>query len=128
MIRLIKTLLCLQVPALLLTAAAAEPMEAGSRADHESKFPKPGNAARGKELFAQEFPNVHGNGRTCATCHVPEKAFQLTPGHVKATLRRYQLDCEGVRRVIPDVLPWPLRPDPITDAEFAPLIAYLKKI
>lgn len=43
-------------------------------------------------------------------------------------IRHYQLEFEGFRRVIPDFLPWPLRPDPITDDQFAPLIAYLKKI
>jgi cytochrome c peroxidase len=39
---------------------------------------------RGQDLFNGEFPAAHGNGRTCATCHVPEEAFQLTPAHVEA--------------------------------------------
>lgn len=30
---------------------------------------------------------MHGNGRSCATCHVPNEAFQLAPGSVEA---RYQ--------------------------------------
>jgi cytochrome c peroxidase len=56
-----------------------------------------GNAAVGKVLFSQEFPNVHGNGRTCATCHVPEEAFQLTPQHVE---KRFQ-DLQQRRQVNP---------------------------
>jgi cytochrome c peroxidase len=46
-----------------------------------------GNAAVGKAFFKTDFPNVHGNGRSCATCHIPEEAFQLSPQHVEA---RYQ--------------------------------------
>ena len=53
-----------------------------------------GNAAIGRLLFTLGFPNVHGNGRTCATCHVPSQAFQLTPQNVEA---RYQaLQRKGV--------------------------------
>ena len=43
-----------------------------------------GNAHSGEAFFKVDFPNVHGNGRSCATCHVPEEAFQLTPQHVEA--------------------------------------------
>ena len=43
-----------------------------------------GNAHSGETFFKVDFPNVHGNGRSCATCHVPEEAFQLTPQHVEA--------------------------------------------
>jgi cytochrome c peroxidase len=43
-----------------------------------------GNRRIGEVLFKRGFPNVHGNGRTCATCHVPEEAFQLTPQNVEA--------------------------------------------
>jgi cytochrome c peroxidase len=35
---------------------------------------------RGERLFSQAFPNT--NGRSCATCHVPEDNFTLTPAHV----------------------------------------------
>jgi len=42
----------------------------------------------GAALFTLGFPNTHGNGRACATCHVPEQAFGLTPQHVE---QRYQL-------------------------------------
>jgi cytochrome c peroxidase len=38
-------------------------------------------------MFSKEFPGVHGNNRSCATCHVPEEAFQLSPQNVEA---RYQ--------------------------------------
>jgi cytochrome c peroxidase len=34
----------------------------------------------GKQLFSKAFPNT--NGRSCATCHVPEDNFTLTPDHV----------------------------------------------
>jgi cytochrome c peroxidase len=46
--------------------------------------PGKGNAHSGEAFFKGDFPNVHGNGRSCATCHVPEEAFQLTPAHVEA--------------------------------------------
>ncbi len=35
----------------------------------------------GSELFRRSFPGT--NGRTCATCHVPEDNFTLTPAHVE---------------------------------------------
>jgi cytochrome c peroxidase len=38
----------------------------------------------GEELFRQPFPD--SNGRSCATCHVPEDAFTLTPAHVARLL------------------------------------------
>ena len=50
-----------------------------------------GNAHSGKTLFNGDFPNVHSNGRSCATCHVPEEAFQLTPAHVEARFQALQL-------------------------------------
>ena len=50
-----------------------------------------GNAASGRVFFNVDFPNVHGNGRSCATCHVPEEAFQLTPQHVEARFQALQL-------------------------------------
>lgn len=34
----------------------------------------------GEQLFRQPLPNT--NGRSCATCHVPEDNFTLTPAHV----------------------------------------------
>jgi len=65
---------------LILFAAALSSMA------QNPAFPT-GNPHRGEALFKVNFPNVHGNGRSCATCHVPEEAFQLTPQHVEA---RYQ--------------------------------------
>ncbi|MCP3097823.1 cytochrome-c peroxidase [Myxococcus sp. K15C18031901] len=38
----------------------------------------------GKQLFEQPFPGT--NGRSCATCHVPEDHFTLTPTHVARLL------------------------------------------
>lgn len=55
-----------------------------------SSLPDPGKAKRGEKLFNGEFPAAHGNGRTCATCHVPEEAFQLTPAHVEAHFQALQ--------------------------------------
>lgn len=49
-----------------------------------------GNANSGKAFFNGDFPNVHSNGRSCATCHVPEEAFQLTPEHVEARFQALQ--------------------------------------
>jgi cytochrome c peroxidase len=46
-----------------------------------------GNPHSGEAFFKVDFPNVHSNGRSCATCHVPEDAFQLSPQHVE---ERYQ--------------------------------------
>ncbi|WP_231754320.1 cytochrome c peroxidase [Caulifigura coniformis] len=36
----------------------------------------------GEQLFRQAFPGT--NGRSCATCHVPENDFTLTPAHVES--------------------------------------------
>jgi len=68
---------CLQILALFAISlnSVAENPDVGE--------PK-GNTATGAAFFRVEFPNVHGNGRTCATCHVPEEAFQLTPQNVEA--------------------------------------------
>jgi cytochrome c peroxidase len=49
-----------------------------------------GNPASGEAFFKVDFPNVHGNGRSCATCHVPEQAFQLTPENVEARFQDLQ--------------------------------------
>jgi cytochrome c peroxidase len=38
----------------------------------------------GEQLFTQAFPGT--NGRSCATCHVPEDNFTLTPAHVAKLL------------------------------------------
>lgn len=49
-----------------------------------------GNQHAGRAFFKGDFPNVHSNGRSCATCHVPEQAFQLTPGNVEARFQALQ--------------------------------------
>ena len=59
-------------------SAAFQPANAGSEG---------GNPHSGAAFFRVDFPNVHGNGRSCATCHVPEAAFQLSPELVE---ERYQ--------------------------------------
>lgn len=46
-----------------------------------------GQVVVGAVLFNLGFPATGGNGRACATCHVPTDDFQLTPAHVEA---RYQ--------------------------------------
>jgi hypothetical protein len=67
--------LCLMA---LAFSAAFQPSNARSEA---------GNPHSGAAFFTVDFPNVHGNGRSCATCHVPEAAFQLSPELVE---ERYQ--------------------------------------
>lgn len=41
---------------------------------------EPSQVELGEQLFRQAFPAT--NGRSCATCHVPEDSFTLTPSHV----------------------------------------------
>ncbi len=45
---------------------------------------------RGANLFMKPFPATNGNGRACATCHVPELGFGLTPEHVEARWKALQ--------------------------------------
>ena len=45
---------------------------------------------KGSAFFLGEFPGVQGNGRACATCHVPQLAFALTPAHVEQRWRALQ--------------------------------------
>jgi cytochrome c peroxidase len=83
MTRTMKSLLGLQMTAMLLTVALTGPATAED-ATHRARD---GNTDVGRELFVEGFPHVGGNGRTCATCHVPDEAFQLTPQNAEA---RYQ--------------------------------------
>ena len=69
-----------------------------------------------------DIPTLYGISKTAPYFHDNSAAT------LEDMLRHYQLDFEGVRRAIPDFVPWPLRPDPITADQFAPLIAYLRKI
>jgi cytochrome c peroxidase len=41
-------------------------------------------------FFDGTLPGLGGNGRACATCHVAEDAFQLTPARASARLRALQ--------------------------------------
>ena len=69
-----------------------------------------------------DIPALYGIAKTAPYFHDNSAAT------LEDMVRHYQLVFEATRRVIPDFVPWPLRPEPITDAQFAPLIAYLKKI
>jgi cytochrome c peroxidase len=74
------------------------------------------------ELNFFDIPALYGISKTAPYFHDNSAAT------LEDMIRHYQLVFEATRRVIPDFLPWPLRPDPITDDQFEPLIAYLKKI
>lgn len=45
----------------------------------------------GEELFRLPFPGA-GNQRSCATCHVPEDNFTLTPAHVERVWKKNPKD------------------------------------
>jgi len=45
----------------------------------------------GEELFRLPFPGA-GNQRSCATCHVPEDNFTLTPAHVEQVWKKNPKD------------------------------------
>jgi cytochrome c peroxidase len=46
---------------------------------------------RGEAIFFDErLKGLGGNGRACATCHVADEGFQLTPDHASARLRALQ--------------------------------------
>lgn len=62
----------------------------GSLAQNSLAPPDSEKAKRGEQLFNGQLPAAHGNGRTCATCHVPEESFQLTPQHVEARFQALQ--------------------------------------
>jgi cytochrome c peroxidase len=83
MTSIMKSILGVQMTAMFLTVALSNPAAAGD-ATHRARD---GKADVGRELFMEGFPHVGGNGRTCATCHVPDEAFQLTPQNAEA---RYQ--------------------------------------
>lgn len=56
----------------------------GACNDSDSGTPNPRIALTGEQLFNQPFAG--SNGRACATCHVPEDDFTLTPAHVARLL------------------------------------------
>jgi len=49
------------------------------------------NQLTGEELFELPFPGAR-NERSCATCHVPEDNFTLTPAHVERLLQKNPKD------------------------------------
>jgi cytochrome c peroxidase len=69
-----------------------------------------------------DIPPVYGISRTAPYFH------DNSAETLQDVVRQYQRGFEAIRRVIPEFVPWPDRPDPIADDEFAPLVAYLKKI
>ena len=112
-----KTALALQTTAMLLTAVTSSFAQNVPTSAQDSK------AAVGAALFTLGFPAVHGNGRTCATCHVPDEAFQLTPEHVEA---RYQA-LQQRRRTNPKADDPLFRPIDANDGPFAKLIFSLAR-
>lgn len=69
-------------PSTLLAGLVVTILSACESSETSSSTPPP--ADPGEKLFTQAFPNT--NGRSCATCHVPEDAFALTPDHVAKLL------------------------------------------
>lgn len=67
--------------------AEAASEEEIARSVEQAQSSGAGQIILGGVLFGLGFPAVGGNGRACATCHVPGDAFQLTPATVEA---RYQ--------------------------------------
>jgi len=47
-----------------------------------------GNPFLGSLVFFNEFPHTEGNGRACATCHIADNAFQLSPARAE---KRWQI-------------------------------------
>ena len=77
----------------LATPTPSSTGSSGNAADHERNvvgeiaMPGPGSeAAQGETLFVAE--TFLGNGRTCASCHLPDEGFGLTPSRVASLPRR----------------------------------------
>ena len=81
-------------------AAVVETLEAENLALAAAGQPRARRAQqkliRGAVNFFRPFPG--GNGRSCATCHVPQDGFSLAPATVEARWQRLQ----RARRVNPD--------------------------
>ena len=81
-------------------AAVVETLEAENLALAAAGQPRTRRAQqkliRGAVNFFRPFPG--GNGRSCATCHVPQDGFSLAPATVEARWQRLQ----RARRVNPD--------------------------
>ena len=74
------------------------------------------------QLDQFDIPALYGISGTAPYFHDNSAAT------LEDAVRHYQLAFEAFRRIIPEFVPFPLGPDPIKNEEFAPLIAYLKKI
>jgi cytochrome c peroxidase len=81
------------------SSAGHEPCRAQVRVRGSSSASGPGAAitrtdtpeCRGEATFFDErLEGLGGNGRACATCHVAEDGFQLTPARASARLRALQ--------------------------------------
>lgn len=69
-----------------------------------------------------DVPTLFGISKTAPYFHDNSAAT------LEEVVRHYQLGALGLRRVIPDFVPYPIRPDVIPDSHIAPIVAYLKRI
>jgi len=69
-----------------------------------------------------DIPSLFGVAKT-APYFRDNSAATLTD-----VVRHYQLVAEAIRRVVPPQAPFPVRPDPIADEDFEPLVAYLERL
>ena len=75
-----------------LEATSADPVQQAPTDDSEKSCDN-GNSEQhqinlGRTLFNDE--TFDGNGRTCATCHIPTEHFAITPGDVEHAYQRMQ--------------------------------------
>lgn len=92
MIRLSKTLIATGAVAIVatITASSVAAGKAGEKNSNGKPSPPRGQLT-GEQLFRTPFPGAR-NQRTCATCHVPEDNFTLTPAYVARTLKKNPKD------------------------------------
>lgn len=64
-------------------ADSADSQETVGQSQEELTKKEAVSALRGGLFFTLGVPNTQDNGRACATCHVPQDAFGLTPAHVE---------------------------------------------
>jgi cytochrome c peroxidase len=69
-----------------------------------------------------DMPTLFGISKTAPYFHDNSAAT------LEDMLHHYQSAFIAVRRVIPDFVPHPIRPDELPDSDIPPLVAYLKKI
>src|SRR6266536_5950554 len=68
--------------------------ESGIQAGHCSGEPCDGVARGLRAFFDTGLEGLAGNGRACATCHMAEDNFQLSPASVEARFQRLQFERE----------------------------------